>query len=211
MRNVLLQRHTLHTIVAARTTVLVEEVGIVEVSLELTDIAVVFVNTAFVRRGCGAFVAARPLSKHTGGVALALENFGDDDMVHVIGFLTDHGIVCITSVGDLSAPVFFVAANVRVSRVLPGHEGGAGGSGDGTAGVGLGEAHALCGETVEMRGGDVLLPVAGKVTVAHVVAHDVKDVGAVLSVKADGCHETGTYKVARRRIAFFHDDSIFMI
>ena len=71
-----------------------------------------------------------------------------------------------------------IAADGGVAGVLAGHEAAARRRADGAAGVGLGEAHALGGQAVQVRREDVLLAVAAEVAVAEVVGQDEDDVGA---------------------------------
>ena len=132
--------------IAGRTTEGVEEVGIVSVGLELTDVAKVFVDAALVGRGDRRFVASGPFAEHAGGVAVGFEDFGENLVIHVIGFLSgpsffEVGVLSIEIGNGLVAPILFVAAHMGVSTVLSGHEGCAGGSRHGATGIGLGEAH----------------------------------------------------------------------
>ena len=125
--DVLVERHAAHALVAARAAVLVEKVGVVEVGLELADVAIELIDAALVGRGGRTLVAARPLAEHARSVALLLEDFGNDDVVHVVRLLSHHGVVGVAAVhhGAGVAPIFFIAANVGVACVLPGHERGA--------------------------------------------------------------------------------------
>ena len=125
--DVLVERHAAHALVAARAAVFVEEVGVVEVCLELADVAVELIDAALVGRGGRALVAAGPFAEHARGVALLLEDFGNDDVVHVVRLLPHHGVVGVAAVhhGAGVAPIFLIAAHVGVAGVLPGHERGA--------------------------------------------------------------------------------------
>ena len=60
--------------VAQSTTIAIEEIGVVEMCLELADIAVELIDAALVGSGDGAFVAAGPFAKLTGGVAVGFHN-----------------------------------------------------------------------------------------------------------------------------------------
>ena len=64
-----------------------------------------------------------------------------------------------------------------MAGVLAGHEAAARRRADGAAGVGLGEAHALGRQAVEVGRLDALLAVAAEVAVAEVVGQDEDDVG----------------------------------
>lgn len=168
--------------VAERLAVAVEEVGIVEMCLELTEIAVVFVDAAGVGCRRASLVASGPLAEHSGGIARVVEYLGDDDVGGVVRLLSDNRIVYVVAVAVVEVglvPVLLVASHMGVARVLAGHEGGARRCRHRRAGVGLREAYALCGEAVDARRGDELLAVAAEVAVAHVVAHDVENVGAL--------------------------------
>ena len=114
---VLRELDTAYTFVTPRAAVLIQEVGIVGVSLELADETVVFVDAAFVGRRFRALVAAGPLAEHTRGVAVLLHDFGQDDVVRVIGFLADEIIVLADAVLDHGTvpPVFLVTADVCMS------------------------------------------------------------------------------------------------
>ena len=192
--------------VACRTAEGVEEVGIISVGLELTDVAKVFVDAALVGRGDGRFVASGPFAEHAGGVAVGFEDFGQNLVVHVIGFLSgpsvlEVGILAVEIGHALVAPIFFVATHVGVSAVLSGHERGARRCGDGATGIGLRETHAFGGHAVDARGGNVLLSVATEIAVAHVVTHDVDDVGALLRMGGEG----GEGAESEEGVGFIHD------
>ena len=184
----------------------VEEIGIISVGLELTDVAKVFVNAALVGRGDRRFVASGPFAEHAGGVAVGFEDFGQNLVVHVIGFLSgpsvlEVGILAVEIGHALVAPIFFVATHVGVSAVLSGHECGARRCGDGATGIGLCETHAFGGHAVDARGGNVLLSVATEIAVAHVVTHDVDDVGALLRMGGEG----GKGTESEEGVGFIHD------
>ena len=175
--DVLFQHLALHSGIARRTAVAVEEIGEIEVGLELADIAVELINAATVGRGGGAFVATGPFAKHTGGVAVVAEDFGQDDVGGVVRFLAHDGIVGVVAIADAAAPIFLVGPDVGVTGVLACHEGGTRRCRHGAAGIRLGEAHPFGGEAVDVGRGDKLLAVASEVAITHVVAHDVKDIG----------------------------------
>ena len=87
MLYVLLESHAFHTVVTTRSAVFVQEVGIIQVGLELTDISVVFVNAAFVGSRFRTFISSGPFAEHAGGISVALEYLGNDDMVRIIRML----------------------------------------------------------------------------------------------------------------------------
>ena len=185
----------------------VQKVRVVGVCLELADGAIVAVYSAQVGQRCRAaclpcvrirvalgvslvgvgvlhvVIARRPLAEHARLVAGFLEQLGDDLVGVLIGFLSNDIIVGVLPecvLPKASLPILAVAPDMDVARVLAGHEAGTRRSADGTAGIGLCEAHALCCHAVEVGGGDELLPVAAKVAISHVVAHDIDDVGALV-------------------------------
>ncbi len=96
--------------------------------LKLADISEIFVDTAFVGRRRGAFVATGPFAKHTCSIAVVAEDFGNDYVGCVVRLLTYYGEVGVLAIEiglEFVAPVFAVAAHVGVAAVLPGHERGA--------------------------------------------------------------------------------------
>ena len=130
MLDVLIQNYALHGLVARRTAIGVEEVGIVEMRLKLADVAIKLIDAAFIGRRNRTFIAASPLTEHSRGVAIVFENFGNDDVGGVVRFLTNKGIVGVVTIlhGVVVGPIFLVASHVGVSRMLTRHETGAGGS-----------------------------------------------------------------------------------
>ena len=194
--------------VATRTTEFVQEVGIIGVGFKLADVAIIFVDAALVGRRSGVFVAASPFAKHTRGVAVLLEDFRQNLVVHIIGFLSCPAFgkisVATIEVGHiLAAPVFLVAAHVGVSAVLPSHERCARRSRHWTSGISLREAHAFGCHAVEIGGGDVFLTIASQVAIAHVVAHDVDDVGTLLRLTSHRCQSAKS----EEGICFFHNEN----
>ena len=206
--NVLLERHTVGLFVATRTAKFVQEIGIIGMSFKLADVAIIFVDAALVGRRSRTLITACPFAKHPRGVAIGFEDFGQNLVVHIIGFLSCPAL-CKVSVFAikirhiLSAPVFLVAAHVGVSAVLSSHEGGTRGSRHWTSGISLCEAHAFGCHAVEIGGSDVLLTIASQVAIAHVVAHDVDDVGTLLRMTSHGCQSTKS----EESICFFHNEN----
>ena len=74
--DVLVHNDTYHSRITQCLAVAVEEVRIVEVGLELADVAVVFIHSTFVRSRTGTFVASRPFAEHAGSVSVLLHYFG---------------------------------------------------------------------------------------------------------------------------------------
>lgn len=176
--DILLHDHPSDGSVTGGAGIAVEKVGIVEMGLKLADVAVVLVHAAFVGRGPRALVAAGPFAEHARAVAVVLHYLGQDDVRAVIGLLPHHGVVGVVPVPDRPGlgPVLPVAPDPCVARVLPRHQARPRGGADGTARVSLREEHALGGQTIDVGRADILLPVAGQVAIAHVIAKDKQDV-----------------------------------
>ena len=183
---ILLQHFALHAVVARAAAVTIQEVGIVEVGLELADVAIELVDAALVGRRVRAFVAARPFAKHTRGVAVVLENFGDNHVVGVVGLLAHAGVVRVCAVLHRACPILLVGAHMGVARVLSCHEAGARRSRNGAARIGLREAHALVGQAVNVGSGYQTLAIATEVTITHVVTHYIYNIGALLCTSGKG-------------------------
>ena len=126
MPDVLFHDHAPHCRVASRPGKVVEEVGIIKMSLKLTDIAIKLVHSPLVRRGTRALIAASPLAEHACAIAIVLHNLGKDNVGAVIRLLTDHGIISIVSIFDRCClgPVLSVATDPGVTRVLARHQAG---------------------------------------------------------------------------------------
>ena len=208
MQDVLLH-HLSHqmSVSPAFGVVAVQEVRIIGVCLELADGTVEAVDApkvgqragralaalAGIRIAVGQFgigvgivvvpVSTRPLAEHAGAVAFLFEEFGNDGVCHVVGLLSDDVVVCIVSEHVLpehrTPPVFLVATNLGMPRMLPRHEGAAAGGTHGTACVSLCEAHAFARHTVDARRRDELLAIAPQIAIAHVVAHYIYYIGVM--------------------------------
>ena len=137
--------------------------GVVGVGLALVEVAEEFVEALICGDSVGlAGEAEAPLAEEAGGVAGLVKNFGDGDVVLEQAF-------AVTLVG--------VAADAGVAGVEPLHEAGPRRRADRVAGVGVGEAHALAGEAVDVRSEDLFLAVAAKVAPAEIIGEDEDDVG----------------------------------
>ena len=189
--DVLLQNDPDNLRIAGRTAVAVHEVGIIEVGLELADVAVVLVDAALVGCGDRTLVTAGPLAEHAGRVAVALHNLRKDDVVGVIGLLSRDGILPVLPIHHLAAPILAVAADMPVARVLPGHQRRPRGGTHRTSGIGLREEHPLAGHAVEVGRLDVFLPVTSQIAVSHVVAQDENDIRLCIFFRRTGIrHES---------------------
>ena len=176
--DVLVHHHTDSGRIPQRTAVAVQEVGVVQVRLELADVAVELVDAPLLGCRDRTFVAARPLAEHAGGVALVLQNLGQDDMAGVIRMLAHDTVVTVLAVHHDGSvpPVLLVAPHLAMAGMLAGHEAGTRRGADRTAGVGLREPHPFLRHTVDVGRMDIGLSVTAQVAITHVVAHDINNV-----------------------------------
>ena len=158
------QRHA-GVVPPERSRVVIVCVGLVEVAEEI-------IKALVVRRGRAVLVAEAPFTDERGVIAGLFEQAGDGA---VLGFQPDLGI----------------AADGGVAGVLAGHEHAARRRADGGAGVELREAQALRRQPVDVRCGDLLLPVAPEVAVAEIVGEDEDDVGPRIRGGQRAHHEQG--------------------
>ena len=196
--NIVYLHLTAHILVHT-TSVGIEKVGIVEVSLELAYIAIIFIYTSRVRCRDRALIAASPLTEHTSNVAIVLHDFGQNDMRRIIRLLARLRVVLVVAIHNATAPILVVATHLGVARVLASHERSTRRSTHGATGIGLGEAHTLTRHTVEVGGVDILLPVATHIGIAEVVAHNINNVGTLclrrlLCLHAWSGHQSATKK-----------------
>ena len=184
----------------------VQEVWIVGMRLELADVAIVAIHATPVGQGGTAalcalggigvavgvqqigigvlhvIVSSCPLAEHTRSISCLLHQLRDYLMVQQVWFLAYDAIVGIVAKGVLPqcpVPILPVATNMGVARVLTGHERGTRWRTDWTAGICLGKAHAFLCHTVKVGSLYQLLPIAAKVAIAHVIAHDEDNVRAL--------------------------------
>ena len=115
-------------------------------------------------------IAEVPLANEAGVVALLFEEGGEGDF-----FLSE------------MAP-FGAGDGVEAGAIgsASGKDAGAGWGAYGTAGVTVGEAHALFGESIEVRGLDDGAPVAGEVSKTEVVGEKEDNVGGLGREKGGG-------------------------
>ena len=111
----------------------------------------------------GVLSAEPPLAEDAGGVALLSEDVG-------------HGRDVVRQ-RLLAGGMLLVPADVRVARVLAGHERAARRRAHGTSGLELREPRSLSRHEVQPRRPDLRLAVGADVPVAEVVRHDEDDVG----------------------------------
>ena len=69
------------------------------------------------------------------------------------------------------------------------------------SGIGLSEAHTLGSHAIDVGCEDVGLSIAAQIAIAHVVAHDVDDVGALLCMGG----ESGEGTESEEGVGFIHD------
>ena len=177
MTDILLQHLTHHTGIAQSSAVTVQEVREVKMGLELADIAIKLFHTTFVGRRGTTLITTCPLAEHTRMVTGSLEDFRQDRYSRVVWLLTYHGIVGIQTILHPTAPILFIAPYMGMPRVLPCHEAGTRRGRNRTACIGRRHAHSLRCQTVYVRRAEMLLAVAGQITIAHIITHDIEDVG----------------------------------
>lgn len=190
---VLVQDDAPNGCVAFRTGVAVEEIGEIEMGLILANVAVKLVNAPLVGSGSRAFVAPSPFAEQACGVAIVFENFGQNDVGGVVGLLSHDGVVLVLAIGDEGRlrPVFPIATNMGVSCVLTGHESGTRGRTHGRTSVGLSETHTLSGKAIDVWRSDEALAIATEIAIAHVVTHDVEDIGTFVFDRCLGRSDGG--------------------
>ena len=177
--------------------------------LELAYVSEEFIYPALVRCGARAFIASGPFAEHACSVPVLFHDFRQDDVVGTVWLLSRDRIVHVHPVLHHRGvcPVLLVPPYMPVSGVLPGHERCPGGGAYRTSCIGLCKTHPFPGHPVYVRGADVFLPVAGQVTVPHVVAHDVDDIG-LLSLCAGG--EGGHQAAAAERYFRVSHELLFL-
>ena len=138
-----------------------EEVGVIEVGVDLTVLAEPGVETLADGDAWGVRSAEAPFAEAAGGVARGAQDFGEGD------------------VGVVEVPVEAVVADGGVPGVEAGNQRAACGGADVGAGVEAVEAHALGGELVEVGRTDLSLAVRADMADAEVVGEDEDKVGFV--------------------------------
>ena len=146
-------------------------------SLELAYIAIELFHTTFVWRRDTTLITTCPLAEHTCMVAGSLEDLRQNGYCWVVRFLTYHSVVGILTILHTTAPILFIAPYMSVARMLPCHEAGTRRGRNRTACIGRRHAHSLRCQTVYIGSAEMLLAVAGQITIAHIITHDIQDVG----------------------------------
>ena len=115
--DVFIHHHPHHSGVAQRFTITVQEIGVVEMSLKLTDVTVVFIYSPFVGSRTRAFISSRPFAEHTRGIAIVFHYFRQDYMVGIIRMLSYYRIFLVLPIQHdrYIFPVFFVASHLTVA------------------------------------------------------------------------------------------------
>ena len=178
--DIVLQHLATYCRIARLTAIGIEEVGIVEVGLELAHETIVLIDASLVGCRDRAFVASRPLTKHTRGIAIVLHNLGKDDMGCIIRFLTCLYGVFVIAILHATNAIFLIATHPGMSGMLTRHERRTRWGTDRATRIGLSEAHALTCHTVEVRGMNTLLSIAADIGIAQVIAHDIDDIRAIV-------------------------------
>ena len=198
-------------LIAIAPTIFVQEIGIVGMSFELTDVAIELIDTTLLRRRNTAFIASCPLAELGCGVAVLLHDFGEDDMSRIKGMLTHNGKVLVPIIEDLARTVFLVATNLAMACVLTRHEGSTRGGRDGTASIGLHELHALRSQAVDVGRGDVLLSITSQVAPPHVIAQDEDNVGAHIALRPGMSSEKEGETGEQKCRSSVHGHGIFIV
>ena len=159
-------------------TVSVQEIGIVQMCLKLTYITVKFIYTPFIRCGAGTFIAARPFTENSCNIAVLLHDFGQNNVVFIIRFLSYDREIFIDAVchGRNIFPIFFITTHMSMPSVLPGHQRSTGRCTNRTTGISLGKQHTFLRHTVEVGRLDIFLPVTPQVAIAHIIAENENDI-----------------------------------
>ena len=190
--NILLQHLTHHTGIAHGTAITIQKIGEIKMCLELTYVAIEFVHTTFIRCRDATLITACPLAEHTCMIASRLHNLRQDRHSRVVGFLPHYGIIHILTVLHASAPIFLVATHMGVTRVLTSHKTGTRWSGNRTAGIGRRHTHTLRSQAINMGRTEMLLTVARKITIPHIITHYIYNVGASsLGLRQGGRSQNG--------------------
>jgi hypothetical protein len=145
-------------------------------------------NIESVLQGAGRVLAKVPLPDVEGGVSMFFERFREGGFAKG-KVLVDGGVFQFLK-GEVSAagqPVGEVQPGGRFAR----HDAGPGGRTDVAGGVGLGEADALFGEAVDLRGFVKRTAVAAQITPAEIVDEKQDDVGRTLRRVCRVCGKRG--------------------
>ena len=125
MLDVLLHHLSHHSGIAQRFAISIQEIWIIQVGLELANVAIEFIYATLIRSRSRTLVASSPLTKHSCTIAFVFEHLWQYLMLWVVRFLTNYRILFVFSILHHwhSAPIFFVASNVGMTSMLTCHDG----------------------------------------------------------------------------------------
>ena len=146
--------------------------------LELTDITIEFIDTTLIRSWCRTFVTSSPLTKHTRAITLSFHYLRQNDVLWIVRMLTNNAEISVFTIINrfTLCPIFLVSTHFRMTWMLSCHKAGTRWSTHWSTSIRLCEAHTLLCHSVNIRCKDVLLPVTTKVTIPHIIAHNVDNV-----------------------------------
>ena len=196
MLDVLFHHLSYHRCISHCTTVAVQKVRIIEMSLKLADIAIEFVHATLVGSRNRTLISASPFPEYTGSVSFVLHDFGQNLMLRVVRFLSYDRILLVVAIFYHwhTSPVFLVSTHMCMSRMLTRHDGSSRRSRDGRTGISLGESHSLLCHPVYIRRVDIRLTVASQIAISHVVTQYEENVGrGVLFCTEQGRKTRQTY------------------
>ena len=103
-------------------------------------------------------------------------------MLWVVRMLSNNAEIAVFSIIDglTWCPVFLVSSYFRMSRMLSCHKTGTRWSTHWCTRISLCKTHTFLCHAVNIRCKDVLLTIASKVAIAHIITHDINDVWTLL-------------------------------
>ena len=142
--------------------------------LKLADVAVVFVYTPFVGSGAGALIASCPFTEHSCSISVVFHYFRQYDVLRIVWMLPYYRVFFIVPIhhGGSIFPIFFVSPHFAMTAVLPRHDWSSWRCADRATGIRLCEEHPFICHSVDMRGADKRLTVAGQISISHVIAEN---------------------------------------
>ena len=176
--DILFHHNTYDTRIAQRLAITVQEIGIIEVGLKLTDISVIFIDSPFIRSGHRTFVPPCPFAKHAGSISVIFHDLRQNDMFRIIRVLSDNREFFIIAIHHRRclSPILFIATYFTMSGMLSGHQRRTRRCAHRTSGIGLRKAHTFTGHVVDVGRTDVWLSVTTQISIPHIIAHDKDDI-----------------------------------
>ena len=103
-------------------------------------------------------------------------------MLWIVRMLTNNAEIAVFSIINRFTwcPIFLVSSYFRMSRMLSCHKAGTGWSTHWCTCIRLCKTHTFLCHTVNIRCKDVLLTIAAKVAIAHIITHDIYNVRLLL-------------------------------